>query len=233
MDDAHWVDQPSVEALAFLGRRLLAEGIVLLLSRRTAEGSAALTGLPTACVKGLEAPAAAELLARSGAKYVGTERIRELVASLAGNPLALLELPRLLEPRELIGVVPIADPLPVGLALQEAYSGAFGRLPDSEQQAVLVVALLGDPDLRLVQRSLAEANLTMSDLTGSEDAGLIRIGSDRVTFSHPLARSAISHSSRPSRRRDAHRAIGRALSDATSLQQRVMCAWHLSAGYRP
>ena len=38
MDDAHWLDQSSAEALAFMGRRLLAEGIVLLLSRRAGEG---------------------------------------------------------------------------------------------------------------------------------------------------------------------------------------------------
>jgi DNA-binding CsgD family transcriptional regulator len=229
VDDTQWLDQPSIEALAFLSRRVLAEGIVVLLSRRTAEGSQAVDGLPVVRVDGLDAKAAAELLARAGAKYVGTERARELVASLGGNPLALLELPRLLDPRELVGVVPVAAPLPVGSALQEAYSSAFGQLSDPAQQAVLIVAMLDDADLRLVQRSLNEANLSMSALAEGEDIRLIGIESDRVSFSHPLARSAISQSARPSRRREAHAAIGAALRDATSLQQRVMCAWHLAA----
>ena len=229
VDDAQWLDQPSVEGLAFLARRVLAEGIVVLLSRRTAEGSQALDGLPARRVGGLDAQAAAELLARSGAKYVGTERARELVTSLGGNPLALLELPRLLEPRELLGVMPVPMPLPVGPALQEAYASTYGRLSERAQRAVLIVAMLQDADFRLVQRSLNAASLHMTDLAEGEDIGLIAIGGDRVSFSHPLARSAISHSARPSRRREAHAAIGTALRDATGLQQRVMCAWHLAA----
>ncbi|HEX4432473.1 MAG TPA: LuxR family transcriptional regulator [Frankiaceae bacterium] len=229
VDDAQWLDQSSVEGLAFVARRVLAEGILLLLSRRTADGGQALDGLPAMRIEGLDAGAGAELLARSGAKYVGAGRAGELVASLAGNPLALLELPRLLDPRELAGLVPVPAPMPVGATLQEAYAGACGRLSERAQRAVLIVSMLEDADLRLVQRSLNLANLAMRDLAEGEDIELIGIGSERVSFRHPLARSAISHSAPPSRRREAHAAIGGALRDATSLQQRVMCAWHLAA----
>ena len=41
VDDAPWLDSPSREALVFVARRLQEEGVVLLLTARTGECSAA------------------------------------------------------------------------------------------------------------------------------------------------------------------------------------------------
>jgi len=46
VDDAQWLDQESIDALALVGRRLQREGIGLILSRRTEQPIQAFDGLP-------------------------------------------------------------------------------------------------------------------------------------------------------------------------------------------
>src|SRR5215470_17791716 len=64
LDDAHWLDQASADALVFAGRRLAAESIGLLFAARDAEprGFDA-PGLPELRLGGLDSGAAARLLA--------------------------------------------------------------------------------------------------------------------------------------------------------------------------
>jgi hypothetical protein len=61
VEDAHWLDRPSAQALAFVARRLLAEPVALLFAtrRRTEE----LAGLPELAVEGLPDADARTLLA--------------------------------------------------------------------------------------------------------------------------------------------------------------------------
>src|SRR3954447_16775062 len=67
VDDIHWLDGSSVDALLFAGRRLLAEPIAVVLTARAGETSALDgAGLPTVTVGGLEREAA-EALVRSAA----------------------------------------------------------------------------------------------------------------------------------------------------------------------
>src|SRR6266851_7942467 len=91
IDDAHWLDRASAQALAFVARRLLADPVVLVFATR--EPGEELRGLPELPVGGLGAGDARELL---GSVLGGPldERVRDrIVAETRGNPLALLELP--------------------------------------------------------------------------------------------------------------------------------------------
>ena len=88
VDDAQWLDRASADALLFAARRLDTESIVLLLCARTGAFPAA--GLPELSLKGLSAQAATELI-RDG---LPPGRRYRVLAEAAGNPLALLELPR-------------------------------------------------------------------------------------------------------------------------------------------
>ena len=53
VDDAQWIDRQSLEALAFWGRRIVAEGIVLLFSERDDADSRPLEGFKVLEVHGL------------------------------------------------------------------------------------------------------------------------------------------------------------------------------------
>ena len=229
VDDAQWLDQASVEALAFMARRLLAEGVVLLLTRRVDEGSSALDTLPSTRIGGLTPTAAAKLLRRKGARAISSSRVEQLVAASGGNPLALMELPRLIDEQELAGLIPTHKPLPIGDALLKAYAARFDMLADSCRQAAAIVALLSESDLVAVNRALSAGQLSIADLADAEDSGLVDVGPAGVSFRHPLARSAAVYSIPPSWRRRAHTAVSRSLADSDSVNKRVECAWHLAA----
>src|SRR5215467_2862762 len=94
LDDAHWLDQASADALVFAARRLGAEGIGLLFAARDAElrGFDA-PGLPELRLSGLDSPAAARLLADAAPSAPAAGVRDQLLAAAGGNPLALLELP--------------------------------------------------------------------------------------------------------------------------------------------
>jgi AAA ATPase domain len=61
IDDAQWLDQASVQTLAFVARRLLAEPVAMVFAARDA-GAEALAGLPELVIRGLSDADARELL---------------------------------------------------------------------------------------------------------------------------------------------------------------------------
>jgi len=88
VDDAHWLDEPSAQALLFAVRRLVADPIAALVAVREGESSL-LDGadLPRHRLGGLSTEDAAALV--QGLSAAAAERLQ---ASTAGNPLALIEL---------------------------------------------------------------------------------------------------------------------------------------------
>src|SRR5688500_5776648 len=90
VDDVHWLDAASLEALLFAARRVAAEGIVLILGARDGEGfDAAGSGLRCLRVGALDPDSARALLAERAAGIAGTVA-DQLLEAAAGNPLALI-----------------------------------------------------------------------------------------------------------------------------------------------
>ena len=99
VDDEHWLDRASVQALGFVARRLAADPVGLVFAVRVP--GAELAGLPELAVAGLGEEDARALLDSALTGPVDA-RVRDLiVAETRGNPLALLELPRGVAPAEL------------------------------------------------------------------------------------------------------------------------------------
>jgi predicted ATPase len=109
VDDAHWLDTPSREALLFAGRRLGNEGVLLLLGMRDRERLPS-AGLDSLELHGLSAEDAATLVENTGASVDAAVRDR-LIAETRGNPLAIIEAVATLTEAELLGQSPIGHPL--------------------------------------------------------------------------------------------------------------------------
>lgn len=223
VDDAHWLDPASAEALVFLARRLESEAVALLLATRNDAGLFPLPGVPDLQILPLNDADAAGLLARTLPKTVPTVRKR-LLREARGHPLALVELPAALSPCHLDGTTPLPDPLPLSERQRKFFHDPAAGLTDVQRDVLLLAAAAGDAEPSTVLRACADADAARDALFEAVSTGVIRLDQREVTFRHPLARSAVYHGASFRRRRAAHLALARSL--APDDDRRV---WHLAA----
>ncbi|QXJ19763.1 helix-turn-helix domain-containing protein [Actinomadura graeca] len=186
VDDAHWLDPASADALLFAARRLDAEGAAIVFAAR--EGFAA-PGLPALPLDGLDRPAAAALLAERSPGLDDAVRDR-ILDEASGNPLALLELPAALSAAERAGHRPPPPALPVTGRVIAAFGTRIERLPQGPRLALSVAAAEGTGDLAAVLRAARLLGAAPGDLDAAVRAGLLRITGTRARFRHPLVRAA-------------------------------------------
>ena len=152
--------------------------------------------------------------------------VRErLLEDAAGNPLALLELPGGLSDAQLAGRALLPDAIPLNSRLQAAFKQRVGRLPNSTQVALLLAAAEAGGEPTIVLRAAAALGLPPESLDPAERAGLIDAGTERLSFRHPLVRSAVYESATLAERRRAHAALAQACSEPEHADRRV---WHSS-----
>lgn len=220
VDDAHLWDRASAEAVAFLGRRLLADRVGLLVAARPDTSSPLLdVGLPTVRLDGLPLESVPDLLALHAKQTVPQALARRLHRATGGNPLALVELADDLD--GLRRLTP-GGPVPVPAALLEAFTRRAAGLGDPAR-TLLLVAAVADGDLAVVDQVAASLQLPVGDLASAEAAGLARLTPGRVDFRHPLARASVYAAADPELRRRVHRAVAAALP-ASDLERRT---WNL------
>ena len=215
VDDAHWLDRPSAEALTFAARRLTAESLALLFAVREGEGTDFGVALPTVELEPLETAASMEPLHERFGSTIAVKVARHLAEATGGNPLALLEVATLLDERERDGREPLPDHLPASESVERTVRGTLRRLSPEARRALLVAA--------------ASDSTTGGDLAAlepAEEAGLVLIHKGSVTFRHPLVRSAVYHAASADERRVAHRTLADALTGEEDSDRR---AWHIAA----
>lgn len=222
VDDAHWVDRESVEALTLVAGRLAVEGIVVLFAAREGEGFDA-RGLPEAEVGGLAPEAARVLLARHAPRGLAPEVADRLVLETAGNPLALVELPGLLSDAQLAGTELLDRPLPVAGALERSFVRRAWALEDDARRVLLVGAASDSEDLGLILRAARALGIEGPAIEAADSAGLVSIRGWRLRFRHPLVRSAIYQAATLAERRAVHTALAEALPGEAEADRR---AWH-------
>ncbi|MEC3916913.1 helix-turn-helix transcriptional regulator [Nocardia sp. CDC160] len=224
VDDAHWLDRASQEALLFAARRLHAEGIALLFGVREGEGSFEATGLPEQRLTGLSPEASAALLD----EHPLTPAVRyRLLAEARGNPLALRELPLAMAAEPAADLA--AGALPLTDRLRLAFHGRISRLPEPTKTALTIMAIDESCDLPVILRAAEALGTGLDDLAPAEAAGLLQRvpGSDtRITFRHPLIRAAVYQRTPMGQRLAVHRALADALDAPDQADRR---AWHRAA----
>jgi DNA-binding CsgD family transcriptional regulator len=224
VDDAQWLDGESADALLFAARRLDAEPVSVLFAAR--EGAFPARGLPELRLGELDAEAAHKLLAEQVADLPPAVR-DQLVAEARGNPLALIELPRMLTPEQRRGaLVPLSFSLgtaqPVTDRVLTGFRDRISDLPDATRACLLVAALDDHDELDVLARALGRLGASLGDFAEAERAGLVRVGPGGVTFHHPLVRTAVLLACDIAARMATHRALAEAVDDDRR-------AWHLAA----
>lgn len=227
VDDAHWLDESSAAALAFAARRLRSEPIALIFAARDGVSPAFdARGLPELRLTGLGPTAAGDLLAEAAGPDIASRVRARLVDYADGNPLALLELPRALNPEELTGRAALPDPPPVTRRIEEVFRVRDRGLPEACQLLLLVAAVEETRESAAVLRAAGALGVGPADVRAVETAGLLRFIDQLVEFRHPLIRSIVYHGAAVADRRAVHLALADALSGESDADRR---AWHLAS----
>src|ERR1700722_10126987 len=152
VDDAHWRDRSSLEALAFAGIRLDAERLVLLVGARGQAPPLGFDrGFPELRLEPLSGADAGLLLDEQTRPPRGQARL-QVLAQAAGNPMALIELAKVIAEDPAASRRWAAEPLPLTDRLSAVLASRFAGLPGQTQAALLLAAVADGPDLRAAAR---------------------------------------------------------------------------------
>jgi DNA-binding CsgD family transcriptional regulator len=223
VDDAQWLDRASAQVLGFVARRLLAESIALVFGAR--QPGRELHGLPELEITGLPVADARALLDSATPSRLDQHIRDRIVAESRGNPLALLELPRGLTVTEMAGGFGLLQAGSLPGHIEQIFLTRIEALPADSRQLLLVAAAepVGDP--ALVWRAAERLGVTPAVAMAGGTDGLLSVDA-RMTFRHPLVRSAVYRAADAADRRAAHSALA-AVTDAQVDPDRR--AWHLAA----
>jgi DNA-binding CsgD family transcriptional regulator len=191
VEDLHWADEATLDALAVIGRRIRHTTGTLLLTYRSDEialhpdAVALLGALPADAVRRVEpAPlsvaAVAELARRAGRDPAG------LHAATGGNAFFVTEV-----------LAAVAPGVPA--SVREVVTARVARLSAASRalaETVSVVPTRAEP--WLLQEAVGAEPAALDECVA---AGLLTAGVDGVAFRHDLARAAVAAGLPPSRRR--------------------------------
>ncbi len=225
VDDGQWLDRASAQVLGFVARRLAAESIVMLFALREPDDIAEFAGLPDLTLGPLAEPQARTVLVSAVPGPID-EPVRErILAEAAGNPLALLELPRGWTPAAFAGGFGLPDSVSVSAKVEESFRRRLSPLPPDTRSLLLVAAAepLGDPVLVLA--AAARVGISPDAADAAARSGLLEIKT-RVRFRHPLVRTVVYREASAAERRLAHAALAEATDPVLDPDRR---AWHLAA----
>ncbi|WP_134656169.1 helix-turn-helix transcriptional regulator [Streptomyces sp. H23] len=209
VDDLQWVDSSSRDVLGFVARRTRDLPILMIGAARTSSpGTYSLGTHAELVLEPLSPAAAAELLDADAPGLADAVRARVLERA-AGNPLALVELPRAAQ-----GSSPPLDDLPLTQRLETAFASRTDSL--TRECRTFLLVLSAEPTAPLSQLLDVASRLTGSEvsvyaLQEAVDAGLVVLTGRTPEFRHPLMRSAIYTRATVADRLSTHRALAETL----------------------
>ncbi|SNR38746.1 ATP-binding protein [Actinomadura mexicana] len=203
VDDAHWLDHATADALLFAARRLTEEKAALLFAARE-EGFDA-PGLPEIRPSRLSLEDAERVLAHRGLAPAAREQV---IAESEGNPLALIEFSS--ERRRYHAA---AGPIPIADRVLASFRARIALLPDRTRLMMLMAAAEGRGDLPMLLSAADALGVGPQDLEGAERAGMVEVSAAAIAFRHPLIRTAAYQAAPLARRITVHRALADAATD--------------------
>ena len=231
VDDLHWCDTPSAQAILFASRRLRQDRVLVLVSGRPAElvrlggswasavggdhrtGRIRLAGLTADDVVAMAAALGVVPLTSAAA-----ERLREHTGGNALHCRALLE--------ELDADVlnRMSAELPVPRAFAALVLMRVAALSEPARRLVTAAAVLGLHSPLALAVAVADLDDPTEALDALAAADLARESQRRLAFTHALVRRALYDDLSPSTRRGLHRRAGQLTAGALGLGHRVAAA---------
>lgn len=222
VDDAHWLDEASREALLFAAQRLVAEGVGVLVAARDAEGvRIEAPGLDRLALGPLSRDDALALL-REGAA-LAPDVTEAMLNVSAGNPLALRELPRALTAEQRTGRAPLGAQPASGGEVQAAFARQLAVLPAETRGGMCLLAAGSGSPPAVLAAAMERLGQGEETLAPAFAAGLLVERDERIAIRHPLLASAAYHAAPSGERRAAHAALAAVLTDVPRR------AWQLAA----
>lgn len=223
LDDVHWFDAGSLEALLFVVRRLHAEGVAVLLSARPApERGLRERGLDELALEGLGDDDARALVRSATGDRASAPDLRRIAGAARGYPLALVELGRAFADEPDRDRALDAAPQRPSQAVERVFRDDLRRLPSGVRRALLLAAA----DERATRTELSDAarisDLPRDALDAAERSGLLERDGTGLRFRHPLMQAVAYHGATSAEHDAAHRALAAVLPEDRA-------AWHRAA----
>ncbi|MBO0843872.1 MAG: AAA family ATPase [Nocardioides sp.] len=225
VEDAHWLDRSSAQVLAFVARRLEMEVVILLFAVRDGVTGGVFedSGLPELGLQPLDDDASRALLQIRNS-VLQPELRERILTEAAGNPLALIELPR-----AVAGLDRVApeEPLPLTAQLKAAFASRLNTL-EPEIRTLLLLAALDDREVseltRAAEHLFEGRRVFLHDWVAAAATGLGSLETGTFRYQHPLMRSAVYEAAGADQRRRAHLALAEALT-----KDPYRTVWHEAA----
>ena len=227
IDDVQWADLPSVQAIAFALRRLVADRVLAVLTVREADAAALPSVLRRAIdghrgstlrLDGLDDADLRALLAALDLPVPSAGAVRTLREGTLGNPLHARAVLREHPPDAWASE---DGALPAPRSFRHLVRHRIERLSDSGQRLAEAASVLGATSpvsaaagLALIDDPLAALDeLSAAELVVVTDPGHPR----SIAFRHPLLRSAVYEGISPSRRATLHAGAARLVTDEAAV----------------
>ncbi|MFC7037942.1 ATP-binding protein [Nonomuraea rubra] len=220
VDDLHWLDRASAQALGFVARRLGADPIGIVFGTRTPTDEVA--GVRELRLDGLADQHAHELLSSALSGPLDARVRDQIVAETRGNPLALLELPRTMSREELAGGFGFPGTAPLSGRIEESFARQLDALPGDTKLLICLASAEPSGDAKLIWRAAGLLGIPHVAARPATASGLADFG-QRISFRHPLLRRAAYRSATAEQRRAVHRALAEATDPVADPDRR---AWH-------
>ena len=208
VEDAHWADALTLDALEVVGRRIAATSSLLVFTFRDderAEGARALAGGLTDAVRLRPARLSEEAVHRLAGR-AGLDGTR-LFAATGGNPFLVTE--------------SIASQGGVPANVRDATLARTRALGADARGVLDVLAVYGESMPLALLAAFSFAEPAVGECLA---AGVILADGDRLAYRHDLIRSAVEEAISPPRRRELHRALALAVAEDARI------AYHAAAG---
>ena len=230
IDDAQWVDDASLNTLAFVARRLLADPVAMIFAVREPWADRQVAGFPELELRGLDEADARALFAVNVPGRID-ERVREnIIAEAAGNPLALVELHKALTPAELAGGYGLAKANSRATRIEAAFEHRLRELPSDTATLLLIAAAEPAGTSEWLWAAAERLGVAKAAIQPAVEGGLVTAEAG-IRFRHPLIRSAVYRGAPVAERRRAHAALAESITGSSADDHR---SWHRAhAASRP